>query len=176
VILSHSGCKAVNDNPRNVDDARLRALAASGGVIQVNSLSGYLIPTPKNPAREAAMAALMQRAQSGHLTPEQQSGLEAEYAAIEAKYPEPRATFDDFMKHLLHALEVAGVDHVGIGADMDGGGGVTGMEDITGYPRITAALLAAGYTPADLAKIWGGNVLRVLRQAEAYKASLATGR
>jgi membrane dipeptidase len=80
------------------------------------------------------------------------------------------------MKHLLHALEVAGVDHVGIGADMDGGGGVTGMEDITGYPRITAALLAAGYTPADLAKIWGGNVLRVLRQAEAYKASLATGR
>jgi membrane dipeptidase len=175
VILSHSGCKAVNDNPRNIDDARLRALAASGGVIQINSLSAYLIPTPHNPARDAAMADLMKRAEGGHLTPEQQSGLEAEFAAIEAKYPQPRATFDDFMKHLLHALQVAGVDHVGVGADMDGGGGVVGMEDITGYPRITAALLAAGYTPSDLAKIWGGNVLRVLRRAEAYKASLAPG-
>jgi len=173
VILSHSGCKAVFDNPRNIDDARLRALAASGGVIQVNSLSAYLIPTPKNPERAAAMAALMKKASAGGPAADQQSALEAEFAAIEAKYPEPKATFDDFMKHLLHALSVAGVDHVGIGADMDGGGGVTGMEDITGYPKITAALLAAGYSRADLVKIWGGNVLRVLKQAEAYKASLA---
>jgi membrane dipeptidase len=120
------------------------------------------------------MAALMKKAQAGSLTAEQQAGLEAEFAAIEAKYPQPRATFDDFMKHLLHALKVAGVDHVGIGADMDGGGGVVGMEDITGYPKITAALLAAGYTREDLAKIWSGNVLRVLKQAEAYKASLAS--
>jgi len=172
VILSHSGCKAVFDHPRNVDDTRLRALAASGGVIQVNSLSSYLIPTPKNPAREAAMADLMKRAQSAK-SPADQAALEEQFAAIEAKYPVPRATFGDFMNQLLHALKVAGVDHVGIGADMDGGGGVTGMEDITGYPKITAALLAAGYTRDDLAKIWGGNVLRVLRQAEAYKASLA---
>jgi membrane dipeptidase len=114
----------------------------------------------------------MQKAEAGGLTPDQQKALGVEYAAIEAKYPEPKATFDDFMKHLLHALKVAGVDHVGIGADMDGGGGVVGMEDITGYPKITAALLAAGYSRDDLAKIWGGNVLRVLRQAEAYKASL----
>jgi membrane dipeptidase len=174
VILSHSGCKAVNDNPRNIDDGRLRALAASGGVIQINSLSSYLIATPKNPARDAAMAGLMKRAESGNLTADQQKGLMAEYAAIEAKYPESKATFDDFMKHMLHALKVAGVDHVGIGADMDGGGGVVGMEDITGYPKITAALLAAGYTKDDLAEIWGGNVLRVMRQAEAYKASLST--
>jgi membrane dipeptidase len=172
VILSHSGCKAVFDNPRNIDDARLKALAASGGVIQINSLSSYLIPTPKNPDRDAAMAELRKKA-AGASTPEQQSALEAEFMAIEAKYPEPRATFDDFMKHMLHALAVAGADHVGVGADMDGGGGVTGMEDIASYPKITAALLAAGYSQADIAKIWGGNVLRVLRQAEAYKASLA---
>jgi membrane dipeptidase len=172
VILSHSGCKAVNDNPRNIDDAQLKALAADGGVIQINSLSAYLIPTPKNPAREAPMAALMKRAEGGHPTPEQQQALESEYAAIEAKYPEPKATFDDFMKHMLHALKVAGVDHVGVGADMDGGGGVVGMEDIASYPKITAALLKAGYTREDVAKIWGGNVLRVLKAAEAYKASL----
>jgi len=174
VILSHSGCKAVFDNPRNIDDARLRALAASGGVIQINSLSAYLIPTPKNPERDAAMAALMKKAEGGQLTAEQRGALEAEFAAIEAKYPQTKATFDDFMQHLLHALSVAGVDHVGIGADMDGGGGVTGMEDVSGYPKITAALLAAGYTRDDLAKIWGGNVLRVMKQAEAYRASLAS--
>jgi len=173
VILSHSGCKAVNDNPRNIDDAHLKALAADGGVIQINSLSSYLIPTPKNPERDAAMAALMKKANAGDLTPAQQQALGVEYAAIEAKYPQPKATFDDFMKHMLHALKVAGVDHVGVGADMDGGGGVVGMEDITGYPKITAALLKAGYTKDDVAKIWGGNVLRVMRQAEAYKASLA---
>jgi membrane dipeptidase len=173
VILSHSGCKAIYDHPRNIDDAHLKALAADGGVIQMNALSAYLIPTPKNPERDAAMAALMQKAEGGHLTPEQQAAVGAEYAALQAKYPEPKATFDDYMKHMLHALKVAGVDHVGVGADMDGGGGVVGMEDITGYPKITAALLKAGYTRDDLAKIWGGNVLRVLRQVEAYKASLA---
>ena len=170
VILSHSGCRAVNDHPRNIDDVRLKALAASGGVIQVNSLSDYLIPVPKNPDRDAAVAALMAKAQGA--TPAQQEALEAEFASIEARYPKPKATFDDFMRHLLHALKVAGVDHVGIGADMDGGGGVVGMEDVSSYPKITAALLAAGYSRADLAKIWGGNVLRVLRQAEAYKSSL----
>jgi len=173
VILSHSGCKAIYDHPRNVDDDRLRALAASGGVIQVNSLSEYLIATPKNPDRDAAMADLMKKAQAAK-TPQEQEALEAEFAAINTRYPEPKATFDDFMKHLLHALKVAGVDHVGIGADMDGGGGVIGMEDVASYPKITAALLAAGYGREDLAKIWGGNVLRVLRRAEAYKASLAT--
>jgi membrane dipeptidase len=170
VILSHSGVKAAFDHPRNIDDTRLKALAASGGVIQINSI--YLVPTPNNPERFAAIAALMKKAQTAGQTPADQAALEAEFAAIEARYPEPKATFEQFINQLLHALEVAGVDHVGIGTDMDGGGGVTGMEDITGYPKITAALLAAGYTREDLAKIWGGNVLRVLRQAEAYKASL----
>jgi membrane dipeptidase len=174
VILSHSGCKAVFDHPRNVGDAQLKSLAASGGVIQINSLSAYLVPMPKNRARDAAMADLMKKAAASQLTPELEQTLGAEFAAIEAKYPEPKATFADFMKHLLHALEVAGVDHVGIGADMDGGGGVVGMEDVTGYPKITAALLKAGYNRDDLVKIWSGNVLRVLRQAEAYKASLAS--
>lgn len=173
VILSHSGCKAVYDHPRNIDDARLKALADSGGVIQVNSLSAYLIPIPKNPAREAAMGALMQKASNASkLSPDEQAALRAEFKSIEAKYPQPMATFDDFMNHLLHALKIAGVDHVGIGTDMDGGGGVTGMEDVASYPRITERLLAAGYTKSDLEKIWGGNVLRVLKQAEQYKASL----
>jgi membrane dipeptidase len=173
IVLSHSGCKAVFDHPRNIDDAHLRALAANGGVIQVNTFSSYLIPTPKNPDRDAAMAALMKKAE-GPMTPEKEAALRTEMRTIETKYPTPKATFEDFMNHLNHALKVAGVDHVGIGADMDGGGGVVGMEDVSGYWKITQRLMEEGYTREDLAKIWGGNLLRIMRQAEAYKASLAT--
>ena len=75
---------------------------------------------------------------------------------------------DDFLKHLFHAIAVAGADHVGIGADMDGGGGVTGLEDVGAYPKITLALLRHGVSEADVEKIWGGNTLRVLRAAEAF--------
>jgi len=68
---------------------------------------------------------------------------------------------------LLHALRLVGPDHVGIGLDWDGGGGVTGMEDVAGIPEISKRLLAAGYTEQDLTKIWGGNILRVMRVVEA---------
>ena len=89
---------------------------------------------------------------------------------IDRLYPETdRATFDDFLAHMLHALKVVGPDHVGIGADWDGGGGVVGMEDVIDLPKITAALLKAGYSETDIQKIWSGNVLRVLAANEAGK-------
>ncbi|KRA61294.1 peptidase M19 [Caulobacter sp. Root656] len=171
VILTHSGCKAVFDHPRNVDDARLKALADSGGVIQVDAYSSYLIDTPKNPDREAAMAALMAKAGArAKMTEDQRAAFMTEYKAIDTKWPVRKATFEDFMNHLNHALKVAGVDHVGIGLDFDGGGGVTGLNDASGYWKISERLLAEGYTKADLEKIWSGNVLRLLRAAEAAKA------
>jgi len=108
------------------------------------------------------------------MTPDKESALQAAFKAINTKYPVPRATFEDFMNHLNHALQVAGVDHVGIGADMDGGGGVVGLEDVSGYWKITQRLMEEGYSRDDLAKIWGGNVLRVMRQVESYKASLVS--
>lgn len=168
VVLSHSGCKAVYDNPRNVDDARLRALAAKGGVIQINSYGSYLRATKPNPERSAAMRALFATMPEGEaMTPNAYAAMLAKRHEIDAQYPDTdRPTFDDFMKHLLHALKVAGPDHVGIGMDWDGGGGVVGLEDASGLPRITAALLKAGYTRQDIAKVWGGNVLRVLAQVE----------
>ena len=94
----------------------------------------------------------------------------AERNAIEAHYPVPRASFDDFMAQMLHALDVVGPDHVGIGLDWDGGGGVTGMEDVASIARITERLLAEGTSRDDLAKIWSGNDLRLLRAAEAAAA------
>lgn len=166
IILTHSGCKAVFDHPRNIDDAHLKALAAAGGVIQINSV--YVKGLKQSPEREAAMKALEAKyAEDRTLTAAERQAMLAERHAIDAKYPELRASFDDVMANLLHALQVAGVDHVGIGLDWDGGGGVTGLEDIADLPKITRALLAAGYTEADVAKIWSGNVLRVLAAAEA---------
>lgn len=166
LILTHSGCKAVFDHPRNIDDAHLKALADAGGVIQINSV--YVKGLKQSPERAAAMKALEEKyPEDKTLTAAERQSMLAERHAIDAKYPEVRATFDDVMANLLHALKVAGVDHVGIGLDWDGGGGVVGLEDIADLPKITKALLAAGYTEADVARIWSGNVLRVLAAAEA---------
>ena len=174
IILSHSGVSAVFKHQRNIDDARIMQLAAKGGVIQINSYSDYLVTTPAIPARDAAMRALgMKYGPFRSLTGDRLKAYMTERHAVEAQYPLPRATIEDVMAHLLHALKLVGPDHVGIGLDLDGGGGVTGMEDVAELPEITKRLVAAGYSESDLAKIWGGNALRVLREAEAKAAQLA---
>lgn len=171
VLLTHSGCKAIYDHPRNIDDDHLKALAAKGGVIQMNAYGAYLREIKPNPERQKALAALFaQMREDAKLSPEKRAELLAKRQEIDRLYPEAdRATFDDFMAHMLHALKVVGPDHVGIGLDWDGGGGVAGMEDVRDLPKITAALLKAGYSEADIQKIWSGNVLRVLAAAEAAK-------
>ncbi|WP_176595355.1 MULTISPECIES: dipeptidase [Sphingobium] len=173
VLLTHSGCKAVYDHPRNIDDDHLKALAAKGGVIQMNAYGAYLRASKPNPQRQEALKALFgQLREDAKLTPEKRAELLVKRQEIDRLYPETdRATFDDFMAHMLHALKVVGPDHVGIGADWDGGGGVAGLEDVLDLPKITAALLKAGYSEADVQKIWSGNVLRVLAAAEAAKGS-----
>ncbi|WP_340265219.1 dipeptidase [Sphingobium mellinum] len=172
VLLTHSGCKAVYDHPRNIDDDHLRALAAKGGVIQMNAYGAYLREIKPNPERQKALATLFaQMREDAKLSPEKRAELLAQRQEIDRRFPETdRATFDDFMAHMLHALKVVGPDHVGIGLDWDGGGGVAGLEDVRDLPRITAALLQAGYSEVDIQKIWSGNVLRVLAAAEAAKA------
>lgn len=173
ILLTHSSCKAVCPHPRNIDDARMRRLAARGGVIQMNSVSSFLIDTPVNPARNQAMLEL--RAKYGNrsaLSEEQSQAVLRDRRELEAKYPVPKATLDDFMKHILHALKTVGPQHVGFGADWDGGGGVVGMEDVSGYHKITAALLQAGYAEKELAAMWSGNALRLLRLAEEHAAKI----
>lgn len=179
IILSHSGCKDVFNHPRNVDDARLKALAAKGGVIQINAFSAYMVPTPRIPEREAALAELARSlGVSGRetMTAAQRRAFAEGRKAVDARWPLPRANMDDFMKHMLHALALVGPDHVGVSGDFDGGGGIQGLEDVTGYPEITRRLVAAGYTQADINKIWGGNALRVLKAAEAVRDRLKTGK
>lgn len=172
ILLTHSGCKAVYDHPRNIDDAHLKALAAKGGVIQMNAFGSYLRAIKPNPERQKALMALFGEMREGaKMSAELRAQLLAKRQEIDRLYPDTdRPTFDDFMAHMLHALAVVGPDHVGIGLDWDGGGGVAGMEDVSALPKITAALLKAGYSESDIAKIWSGNVLRVLAAAEAAAA------
>ncbi len=171
-VLSHSSADAIHEHPRNIDDARLRRLAAHGGVIQVNALGAYLIDTPPNPERQAALRELHQ-GQRARRRPGAAARAGRTAAGDRAALPAAQATFDDYMAHLLHILEVAGPDHVGIGADWDGGGGVDGLSDVSQIPRITARLLQAGYDERQIAGIWSGNVLRILGQAQAHAAALA---
>ncbi|HYG06755.1 MAG TPA: dipeptidase [Stenotrophomonas sp.] len=170
-VLSHSASRAVFDHPRNLDDARLRKLAAKGGVIQVNAYGGYLTSIPKSPERVEAEKALEARFGDYDAMSMAQA---REYAVamqqIDARYPIRQGTLDDFFAHLGQILDVAGPEHTGIGMDWDGGGGLQGMEDVTQLPKITAWLLRRGYSEQQIAGIWGGNVMRVLRQAEAYAA------
>ncbi len=171
IILSHSGAKAIYDHPRNLDDKRLLQLAANGGVIQMNALGSYLTELPQNAERQAAMSALFAEMSSAGLLDEaQRESFMQRRRDIDAQYPPALATFEDYMAHFLHVLELIGPDHVGVGADWDGGGGVAGMRDIAAFPRITERLLAEGYSEADLTKIWGGNVVRLLAAAEAHVA------
>ena len=168
IILSHSGSRAIFNHPRNIDDTRMKAIAAKGGVIQINAFSGYMIEPRRNAEREAALAALQkQMFAPGKRTEAQTVALVAARKDIERKWPLPRATFDDFMKHMLHAIQLVGVDHVGMSGDFDGGGGLEGLDQVSDYPKITAALLKAGYSKDDIGKVWGGNALRVLREAQA---------
>ncbi|MBI5767618.1 MAG: dipeptidase [Verrucomicrobia bacterium] len=166
IVLTHSGCAAIRQHRRNVSDELLREIAAKGGVIQVNMVSLFLIDAPPNPELESAAHRREARASGRKLTDAEDAELSVDLYRIKAEKTKVRATIDGFLKHLFHAIDVAGADHVGIGADMDGGGGVTGIEDVADYPKITLALLKRGLSDADVEKIWGGNTLRVLRAAE----------
>lgn len=166
IILSHSGPKAMFDHPRNIDDARLQKLAAKGGVIFINSI--FLAPVDRGPERTALWT---RREAMETISPAEQAQVARDWAALDARQPYNPATFEQFMASLLHALKLVGPDHVGLGADWDGGGGVIGMADVAALPQVTARLQAAGYSPRDIEKIWSGNLLRVLRTVEKAKTA-----
>lgn len=168
IVLSHSGLKAILDHPRNIDDVRLRRLAASGGVLQVAAVSHFLVDTPAQPQLASIREEMNEKLRTYTAAQAAQLAIRAHRAMAEG--PVRRAKFDDFMRSVLRAIQVAGVDHVGIGADWDGGAGLDGFEDVSDLPKVTAALRRAGYEEADIAKIMGGNVLRVLERTQQYAA------
>lgn len=173
VILSHTGADAIYEHPRNVPDDLLLELAASGGVIQMNIFGAYLEELTPSPERAAAQEKLRADmiAQYGSMNDAPRDVVQAAMIALNETHPAPRSTYEKFMEHTYHVLELIGPDHVGISGDWDGGGGVDGMSDASMFPRITEDLLAAGYSEADVEKIWGGNMMRLMRAAEAARTS-----
>lgn len=173
IILSHTGVKGVYDHPRNIDDELLLELKANGGVIQMNIFGAYLEKLVPSDERAAAIRALDEAygTDTSAMTPEQLAEWQTKRRAVGAAFPAPRSTYETFREHLFHALDVVGPEHVGISGDWDGGGGVDGMRDIRFLPKITNDLVEAGYSEADIQKIWSGNMLRLLRAAEATRVS-----
>lgn len=172
IIASHSGVKAIADTERNLDDEQLRKIRDVNGVAQMVALGSYVKrPTAE---QEAAADALnekfgtQKRGAYDLLSAEDKAAFDLERERITAM--EPEANVSDFVDHIDHAVSVAGIDHVGIASDFDGGGGIIGWEDASETENVTAELLRRGYTPEDIAKIWGGNLLRVLAAVEAGAA------
>ncbi|RPH32011.1 MAG: membrane dipeptidase [Bacteroidales bacterium] len=169
VIASHSCSRAICNNPRNLSDEMLVKLAENGGVVQMCILSDYVKVTERNPKRDSARIALRKKYNNfQNLTPAQDSLATIDWYKLEEEYPQKRATVADAVDHIDHMVKVMGVDHVGIGTDFDGGGGIDGCKDASQMMNITVELLRRGYSDADIKKIWGENFIRAFRKVQEY--------
>ncbi|WP_019988492.1 dipeptidase [Rudanella lutea] len=164
VIASHSNARALCEFPRNMSDEMIRALAAKGGVVQVNFVSDYL--RKPSDAHRQALNSVRMAGVGKVLTPDVEARIEAKTDSIKRVYASERASVADVVNHIDHIVKLVGIDHVGIGSDFDGGGAVNGMEDVSQIENLTIELVRRGYSEAHIAKIWGGNLLRVLGQAK----------
>jgi membrane dipeptidase len=175
VIASHSSCRAIANHPRNMTDDMLRALAKNGGVVMINYHAGFLseefrvASEKKNGTVDVAMAAMSKKCGGNEAC----TTMESERIDHEAMASGtlPKVTWEKIIEHIDHAVKVAGADHVGLGSDFDGATMPLGMEDASKLPKITDALLKKGYSEADVEKILGGNILRVMEQVEKAKGS-----
>ncbi len=169
VIASHSALRGVYDIPRNLSDTALKALAAKGGVVQVVAFDSYLrAPRPEKVAATKALReelGLTTPAAWKAITDDQRKTYMARLKELHAQYG--RASVSDLADHIDYAVKEVGIDHVGIASDFGGGGGIAGWEDASETANVTAELVRRGYSEADIARLWSGNLLRVWRAVEA---------
>jgi membrane dipeptidase len=170
VIFSHSSARALTDAPRNVPDDVLPLVAKNGGVVMVNFYPAFISEAFRLWNAERAGA----EARAKALNPGDPDKAKAVLQAWEAAHPAPRTSIKDVADHIDHIRKVAGVDHVGIGSDFDGVPALPeGLGGVETYPALLEELLRRGWTIADLKKLAGENVLRVMRTAEAVASSSA---
>lgn len=171
LIASHSSCRALCDAPRNMTDDMIKALAAKGGVIQINYHVGFLDQKFRDAEKANADMDKQIQAEAKRRCGEDETCQLVELEKVVRTYMErgklPRVEWTEIVDHIDHAVKLVGADHVGLGSDFDGAVMPFGMEDATHLPQITNALLEKGYSPADIQKIRGGNTLRVMEQVEA---------
>jgi membrane dipeptidase len=167
VIASHSSARAICDNPRNLTDDMLLALAENGGVVQVCLLSSYVKEMPPNPLRDSALTVIREKFNNFvDLSDEEMDQARKEWRQVNRDFPPNLATVSDLVDHIDHIVSVAGIDFVGIGSDFDGGGGLEDCYDVSQLPNITIELVKRGYSEEEIRKIWGENLLRVMRKVQ----------
>jgi membrane dipeptidase len=188
IIASHSGASAVNENARNLDDESLLAIKKNGGVVQVVAVAEYVKTRVDSPERLASLDSVRKefgipegrgteaRKAMQSLSQEERTRYRAKLRDVDAKYPRTPVTVQEMVDHIDHIVNVIGIDHVGIGADFDGGGGVTGFNDASEASNITLELVRRGYTEEEIDKIWGGNLLRVWKEVERVAKEMQAGR
>jgi len=197
VIASHSSTRALADTPRNMDDETLLALKENGGVMQTVAFASYVKVPP--PERQRALQQLREDFGLGRggragraagpgggraggrgrgnpldaLTPEQRADYDRRMAEIDERFPFAPSNVQDFVDHIDHAVQLVGIEHVGISSDFDGGGGVEGWASAAETLHVTTELVRRGYSEEDIARLWGGNLLRVWREVERVAASMS---
>lgn len=167
VIASHSSVSALCTVPRNMDDEQMMALKESGGVMNIVALGSFI---KHDPARREAILAVRKEfggwPRIGNLTGEEKAEYDQKMANIDVEYPP--ANVADFVNHIDYAVELIGIDHVGISSDFDGGGGVIGWDDASETGNVTLELVRRGYSEEEIAKLWSGNYMRVWTEVERY--------
>jgi membrane dipeptidase len=184
IIASHAAVRALCDVSRNLDDEQLLALKETDGVLQVVAYGDFVKTTKPDSAERAAAIATLRRildlpngngpahrarfqAALMQLAEEQRCEYEAKLAEIDSQHPgDAPATVKDFVDHIDYAVRLIGIDHVGISSDFDGGGGVVDWNDASETFNVTLELVRRGYAEAQIEKLWGGNLLRVMAEVE----------
>jgi membrane dipeptidase len=175
IIASHSSARALSDVPRNIPDDLLKRIAKNGGVVQVNFYSVFVdtkTVSPQSEERDARLKAQQAAIDEKYKNDPERRAEESD--KLEAANPLPPLPISKLIDHIDHIVKVAGIDHVGIGADFDGANDMPeGAQDVSMLPNITYELLKRGYSERDIRKILGENLLRVFAEAERVSRTMS---